>query len=58
MNILKVQSHQTIKLCKHCFQRVGEDHLLSCPYEKPTESQDAEIGPPPEGDPPNGPHGG
>jgi hypothetical protein len=56
---MKVTKHQTIQVCKHCSQRLGEEHRLDCPFAQAGKGihPDDPIGPPPEGDPPSGPHG-
>ena len=30
----RVEEGQTVHVCKHCLQRVGEPHLLTCPHAK------------------------
>ena len=36
----RVKEEQTVHVCKHCLQRVGEPHLLTCPHAVKTEPTD------------------
>ena len=29
---MKVLAEQTIQICLHCHQRLGQDHRLDCPF--------------------------
>ena len=37
----RVKEEQTVHVCKHCLQRVGEPHLLTCPHAEPAKREHA-----------------
>ena len=43
---MKVQKLHVMEICKHCLQRLGEDHRLDCPFVKSGSVQAADAPPP------------
>ena len=41
----RVEEGQTVHVCKHCLQRVGEPHLLTCPHMLAKEFNPASVHP-------------